>query len=433
MTHRVVLRVALAGWFVMCTAGVRAAAPAPPAPEASKTITVWTRAAFSAVEAQVIREAAASFNRSQRLYKVDVQALNYRDYHEWVHSLAVTGTLPCVLEMDGPLVAEFAWPGYLRPLDRFISARMRRDLLPSILAQGTYNGHVYSLGQFDSGLGLWANRRHLAAAGLRVPGVAQPWTLAEFEEAMARLAQVQGVTYPLDLALYTGTTEFFAYAYLPLLLGFGGDFIDRTTYRRASGVLDGRESVAAMKRLQSWFHKDWTRASYENGSDFEKGRSSLLWSGHWRYAELRRALGDDLVLLPLPDFGRGLKTGMGSLSWGITSTCPDPAGAWGFLSHLMSPREILHMTNANGAVPARRSALSRSALYGPGGPLQLYAQQLFSGAGVPRPATPGYSVISRSFAKAVESIISGHDVQAALTGAARAIDQDIEAHREYGE
>jgi multiple sugar transport system substrate-binding protein len=91
------------------------------------------------------------------------------------------------------------------------------------------------------------------------------------------------------------------------------------------------------------------------------------------------------------------------------------------------------MTNANGAVPSRRSALSRSELYGPGGPLQIYVQQLFSGAGVPRPATPGYSVISRSFAKAVESIIAGQDVQTALTRAARAIDEDIAAHREYGE
>jgi multiple sugar transport system substrate-binding protein len=420
----------LAGWLLICTAGARAT---PEAPDDPRTITVWTRAAFSAVEAQVIRDAAASFNGSQRRYRVDVQALNYRDYHEWVHSLAVTGALPCVLEMDGPLVAEFAWPGYLRPLDGFISARMRQDLLPSILAQGTYKGHIYSLGQFDSGLGLWANRRHLADAGVRIPTVAQPWTLAEFEGAMGRLAKVPGVAYPLNLALYTGTTEFFAYAYMPILLGFGGDFIDRKTYHRASGVLDGPESVAAMKRFQSWFAKGWTRAAYEHNNDFEKGRNSLLWSGHWRYAELRRALGDDLVLLPLPDFGRGLKTGMGSLSWGITSTCPDPAGAWEFLSHLMSPNEILRMTNANGAVPSRRSALSRSELYGPGGPLQIYVQQLFSGAGVPRPATPGYSVISRSFAKAVESIIAGQDVQAALTRAARAIDEDIAAHREYGE
>jgi multiple sugar transport system substrate-binding protein len=433
MTHRFVLRAALACWFLIYTCGASGTSRTAEASEAPRNITVWTRAAFSAVEAQVIRDAAASFNSSQRRYKVEVQALNYRDYHEWVHSLAVTGTLPCVLEMDGPLVAEFAWPGYLRPLDGFISAQMRSDLLPSILAQGLYNGHIYSLGQFDSGLGLWANRRHLAAAGLRVPTVERPWTLAEFEDAMTRLARVQGVSHPLDLALYTGTTEFFSYAYLPILLGFGGDFIDRKTHRRASGVIDGPQSVAAMKRFQSWFQKGWASATYEKNDDFEKGRNSLLWSGHWRYAELRRALGDDLVLLPLPDFGRGLKTGMGSLSWGITSTCPDPAGAWGFLSHLLSANEILRMTSANGAVPARRSALSRSELYGPGRPLQLYVQQLFSGAGVPRPATPGYSVITRSFAKAVEAIIAGQDVQAALTRAAHAIDEDIAAHREYGE
>ncbi len=428
MTNCLLLRAALGFWLLIRATSLGAAEQASETP---RTITVWTRAAFSAVEAEIIRESAASFNAMQRRYRVDVQALNYRNYHEWVHSLAVTGTLPCVLEMDGPLMAEFAWPGYLRPLDPFMSQRMREDFLPSILAQGTYRGHIYSLGQFDSGLGLWANRRHLEAAGVRMPTVAQPWTLTEFERALASLARVRGVDYPLSLALYTGTSEFFAYAYLPILTGFGGDFIDRKTYRKSLGVLDGPASVAAMTRLQSWFRKGWTRADYAHDNDFEKGRNSLLWSGHWRYAELRRALGDDLVLLPLPDFGHGLKTGMGSLSWGITSTCPDPAGAWGFVSHLVSPAEILRMTNANGAVPARRSALSRSVLYGPGRPLQVYVQQLFSGAGIPRPATPNYSIISREFSKAVEAIIAGKDVQAELTRAARAIDEDIAANRGY--
>jgi multiple sugar transport system substrate-binding protein len=418
-------------WSLVVFAIVLMAAGASIAVAAPKTITVWSRSAFNLTspDKNALEAAAAAFNRAQRAYRVEVLAANYGDFAEWVHGVAVTGTLPCLLELDGPFVAEFAWPGYLQPLDKFISAELRRDLLPSILAQGIYAGHLYSLGQFDSGLGLWANRRYLEAAGVRIPSVARPWTLAEFEHAMDRLARVKGVDYPLDLAVYTGTSEFSAYAYLPILAGFGGDFIDRKT-QWASGVLDGPQSVAAMSHFHGWFRNGWARAVART-DDFQAGRAALAWTGHWRYHPFREALGNDLILLPLPDFGRGLRTGVGSWSWSITSTCPEPAGAWAFLSHLMSTQEILRMTNANGAIPARRSALARSPLYGSHGPLHVFTQQLFFGAGYPRPSTPGYGTISRAFAAAVAAIIAGSDVQAELTRAARTIDEDVAANRGY--
>jgi multiple sugar transport system substrate-binding protein len=396
---------------------------------APKPIAVWTRSTFSSDEAAVIKDTAAAFNRVQQRYKVELFASHYRNYADWVQSVGVAGTLPCLLEVDGPFVAEFAWPGYLQPLDKYVPAELRRDLLPSILAQGTYEGHLYSLGQFDSGLGLWANRRYLAAAGVRIPTVARPWTLAEFEQAMEKLARVAGVDYPLNLAVYTGTAEFYSYAYLPIIAGFGGDFIDRAHHRGASGVLDGPRSVAAMTRFQHWFRQGWTRAVFDRNDDFENGKNALAWTGHWKYAAFKAALGDDLILLPLPDFGHGLKTGMGSWSWSITSTCADPAGAWAFLSYLMSPDQILRMSNANGGVPARKSALARSALYGNRKPLEVFAQQLFGGAGFPRPATRGYGTISKSFSTAVSAIIAGEDVQTELSRAARTIDEDIAAHR----
>jgi multiple sugar transport system substrate-binding protein len=395
------------------------------------TINVWTHESANTPAFGVLKKAAETFNRQQRVHKVTIVPSIYRYYEERVQSAAATGTLPCVLEIDGPFVPVFAWRGYLQSIDRFVTKELLDDLLSTIIAQGTYNGRLYALGQFESGLALWGNKRYLARVSARLPTIADPWTRTEFEQVLEKLTALEDVEYALDLAVYAGRSEFYSYAYAPILQGFGGDLVRLGANPSATGVLDGPQSVAAMKRFQQWFAKGWSKAVFDRADDFERRRVALSWTGHWKYPSYRAALGEDLVLLPFPDFGHGIKTGMGSWSWGISSTCRDPAGAWAFVHHLMSTQEIARITNVNGAVPARRSIVARSTLYGVAGPLRTFAQQLNAGLSVPRPATPGYGTISRSFAGAVSKIIAGEDVQTALSEAARSIDDDIAKNHGY--
>lgn len=394
-------------------------------------IRVWTHENANTPAFDALKESAEAFNRKQRSHQVHLVPSIYRYYEERVQSAASSGTLPCVLEIDGPFVPAFAWRGYMQSIDRFVSKALRDDFLPTIVMQGTYNGRLYTLGQFESGLGLWGNVRYLTRVHARMPTIDAPWSLEEFEQVLERLAALDDLGYALDLAIYAGQSEFYSYAYAPILQGFGGDLVGRGAQPFARGVLDGPQSVAALKRFQYWLEKGWAQAVFDRADDFEKGVVALSWTGHWKYPSYRAALGKDLVLLPLPDFGHGIKTGMGSWSWGISSTCRDPAGAWAFLDHLMSAREIVRITNANGAVPARRSVVARSTLYGDSGPLRMFAEQLNAGLGVPRPATPGYGTISRSFSAAMSEIIAGKDVQTALSEAARRIDADIIRNRGF--
>lgn len=388
-------------------------------------ITMWTHATEQTAEYELEHAAVERFNRKQRRYRGELLPAVSRNYEDRVQSAAATGTLPCLLELDGPFLYAFARPGYLQPIDRFVPRAMRDDFLPSIIRQGTFDGRLYSLAQFDSGLALWGNRRHLNAAKVRIPTLDRPWNLAEFEQALARLAAIDGLEYAITFNVFNRSNEFYSYAYAPILQGFGGDLIDRRDFGSARGVLDGAASVAAMQHFQSWFRRGWSRAVFDHIDDFESGRTALSWIGHWKHAPYRKALGDDLVLLPLPDFGHGIKTGSGSWTWAIGSTCPHPEGAWQLLQHLMSADEILAMTLGNGAVPARRSALARSPLHGPSGELALFAQQIEAGATVPRPAIPSYRTIRDAFAQAVAEIIDGADVAAALGRAAQVIDEEI--------
>ncbi|MEM7114308.1 MAG: sugar ABC transporter substrate-binding protein [Chloroflexota bacterium] len=397
------------------------------------TISVWNHAGQGG-EREAIDVIATGFNSSQSDYQVEIVELPDGSYTDQVNAAALANDLPCLLDFDGPLLYNFAWSGFLQPIDQFADQAMIDDFLPSIIAQGTYNGQLYSLGQFDSGLAIYGNRAYLEEAGVRIPtSIDDAWSLEEFEEALAALQALDQVEYAMDMHFNYGRGEWYTYGFSPLLQGFGGDLINRSDYQAASGTLNGPESIAAMTALQNWVNAGYVNSGQTTDDDFYGSKiSGLAWVGHWMYNTHKEELGDDMVLLPMPDFGGGAATGMGSWNWGITQSCENPDGAWAFLEYMLQSENILIMTDANGAVPARLSALEeRSELYGEGGDLNIFIQQLESDVAVPRPITPAYATITSEFSFAVDNVVTGGDVEEALTDAASNIDLDIEDNNGY--
>src|SRR5256886_9907541 len=137
---------------------------------------------------------------------VDVVQLPEGRYTDEVNVAALAHSLPCLLDFDGPTLYNYAWSGYLIPLDRYMSPEMKADFLPSIIRQGTYNHHLYSLGQFDSGLGIYANKHYLSEAGVRLPTINNPSTLTGFHFFLAKLMERPGRPYPVALGRYFGVT-----------------------------------------------------------------------------------------------------------------------------------------------------------------------------------------------------------------------------------
>ena len=364
---------------------------------------------------------------------VEVVQLPEIRYTDEVNVAALAHSLPCLLDFDGPTLYNYAWSGYLLPLDKYVSPEMKADFLPSIIQQGTYNHHLYSLGQFDSGLGIYANKRYLSEAHVRIPTINHPWTLAEFNTILAKLKNVPGVRYPLDLEMNYGYSsgEWYTYGFSPFVESFGGDLINRSNYQSADGVLNGPDAVAAMTWFQDLFKQGYSNLQPADDTDFSSGRSALNWVGHWAYPAYSQSLGDNLLVLPAPNLGKGAKTGMGSWNWGITSSCKTPDAAWQVLNFLVSPNEIARMSNANGAIPARKSVIAQSKLYAPNGPLYVFVQQLQMGIAEPRPITPAYPAITSAFAEAVLNISDGANVKKELDKAVQMIDQDIKDNQGY--
>lgn len=401
-----------------------------PSVQAQTQVSMWVHAG-PGPERDVYIASVNAFNEGSKDIKVKLLTLPEGRYNDQVNAAALANKLPCVLDFDGPSVYNFAWSKKLRPLDDLpIAAPAKAEMMPTLLRQGTYNGKLYSVGQFDSGLAIWGNRKTLTAAGVRIPkGVDDPWTLAEFEDALKKL-KASGVAFPLDMKFNYGIGEWVTYGFSPIVQSFGGDLIDRNSYKSADKVLNGPAAVQALTTLQSWVKQRLVNPSTKNDGDFVQGKSALSWVGHWVYNDYKKALGDDLVLIPMPKLGEQAVTGAGSWNFGISSSCESPTAASKVLEHLMSKAEVLRATQANGAIPGTRSAQADSPNYAPGGPLRLYLEQSARVARI-RPETPAYPTITAAFAEAVNNAVGGGDVRAELDKAVRKIDQDIADNKGY--
>lgn len=397
-------------------------------PTPSTTIEVWHHTGQPG-EQRTIEEQVARFNAAQDQVNVTLTLIPEGGYNSQVQAAALARQLPDLLELDGPFLYRYVWQGHLLPLEELLPEAVQADLLPSIVRQGSYGDHLYGVGTFDSGLGLWGNRARLAAAGARIPTTPEKaWTVEELDTLLTRLAATDPDGAVLDLKLnYEG--EWFTYAFSPVVQSAGGDLIDRTT-GRSHGSLDRPAVTATLERVQGWIQGGLVDPNLDDAA-FVEGRVALSWVGHWEYPRYLDALGGELVLLPLPDFGAGSRTGQGSWQWAITSSCRHPAAATRFLAFLLQPQEVGRMCAANGAVPATRRAVAASPLYRQGGPLRLFVDQL-AGHGVERPRTPAYPVITSAFQRAFDDIRNGVSVQSSLNRAAALIDQDLEDNRGYG-
>lgn len=401
-----------------------------PAAEAV-TVDLWFHSGRGS-ERDALNQILDNFANTDTNVTVEAEQLPEGSYNDQVQAAAFADDLPCLLDFDGPFMYNYAWAGFLRPLDDYVSEDMKNDFLGSIIDQGTFqDGKLYSLGQFDSGLAIWGNKEYLEKAGVRIPTMDEPWTKEEFTQALQDLQALEEVEYALDTKMNYGRGEWFTYGFSPVLWSHGGGLIDRSDYQSADGVLNGPESVTAMEHIQMWYQDGFSNADPPGDVAFTEGRAALSWVGHWVANQYMEALGDNLLLLPMPDFGEGPKTGMGSWNWGITTNCQNPDAAWEVLEFILQPEQILIMTNANGAVPARKSALEQSELYAEDGMLNLFVQQIDRGWAVPRPITPAYPAITAAFQEAYDNIKDGADVKEELDKAVQKIDQDIEDNNGY--
>jgi multiple sugar transport system substrate-binding protein len=371
-----------------------------------------------------------SFNKSQTSVTVNLVGQAEADYNSTVKAAAASGGLPDLLDFDGPALYNYSWSGDLIPLESCLSSELRADLLPSLTEQGTYASQLYGVGYYQGSHGIFARRSILKENGIRIPtGPKDAWTAVEFTTALETLKKA-GFAHPLDLKMNYGVGEWFTFGFSPVIQSAGADLIDRTSYQSATGALNSDAAVAALSTVQSWFSAGYVDPNDDDAA-FIGNRSPISWVGPWVYPAYSEAVGDDLIVVPLPDFGGGTKSGNGAWQWGISKQSEEPDAVAAVIEYMLSPDRALQWPDAVGQGSPIASIADQSKLYGPEGPLNLITQLLDGGYTVTRPQTPAYPTITSQFARAFKAITDGADVKESLDAAAAAIDQDIQDNEGY--
>jgi multiple sugar transport system substrate-binding protein len=394
----------------------------------SDELTLWTHNAGNPAELEVIEGIVKDYNASQDTYTVKIQAFPQESYNDAVVAAATAKKLPCLLDTDAPTVPNWAYAGYLAPLD------LPEDLVSKQLKStlGEYQGELYSVGLYEAALGLFAHKSALEDAGVRIATVDDPWTAEEFADALEKIQAKGDYKYAFDLGTGDSGTEWWTYGYSPFLQSFGGDLIDRDGYQTADGVLNGDAALKWAEWFQGLVKSGYTpaKSSSDAFADFVNGKSAMVWSGIWNAGNLSK-LGDDGVVMPPPDFGNGPKIGGGSWQWAVSSTCSQKDAAMDYLEFSLDKKYIAEMAEKLNNVPATEEAAAMVDGWEPGGAKRFFLDESSEYAMI-RPPTPGYPFLTTTFAKAAQDIIAGGDPQQILDQAVADIDADLKANDYYG-
>jgi multiple sugar transport system substrate-binding protein len=418
-------------WRISLTAVVTAVgllAPTTVANAAPAELVMYTHNGGNSGEYNDVLKTVTDFNKSQAKYKVVIKKFPQSSYNDAIVASAAANRLPCILDIDAPVAPAWAYAGYLSPLtlpkattDKFQAS-----------AKGVYGGKLYSLGLYEAAIGLYARKSILKDLGLRTPTVDTPWSLTEFNDALAKAKASGKYTWPISMG--TGWTgEWYPYGFSPLLQSFGGDLVDRNTFKTSEGILNGPNALAWGKWFQDLFTKDYApkkESADERDNGFATGKIAFAWNGSWGGQSAIKTLGSDLIILPPPALGAKAYIGGGSWQWAISSTCKDKAGANAWLAFAAQTKYQLNFVDNEVLLPVTAAAASKSKLFGPGSDLGVFAQ-LSSKYSLIRPATPAYPVIAKIFEVATTNIINGADVQKELDSAVDQINKNLKDNYYY--
>ncbi len=219
-------------------------------------IELWTHSAGNPNEEVVIDQIITDFNESQSDYEVSKSSFPQATYNDSVIGAAAAGDLPCLLDVDGPVMPNWAWAGWMQPTG--LTDEDVADFLPTTI--GRYDDEIYSIGYWEAAPAIQTRSSTLEKYDIRIPSVEEPWTGEEFAEAQQKIADSGDFDQVIDYGSVLAG-EWWPYAFSPFLQSFGGDLINRDTMESAEGALNGPEALEFAQWWQDQFDQGYAAST----------------------------------------------------------------------------------------------------------------------------------------------------------------------------
>ena len=384
-------------------------------------ITVWTQEG-QVVEQEYYKNAIEQFNE---LYAGEIEASlqmiprgNGYEYENKINAAATSGSLPDIIAMDGPSVANYADSGIIVPIDEYFTEDKLEDFVPSIIKQGTVDGQLYALGAAESTVVLFYNKDVLDAAGIQAPTTLEDaWTWKEVYEISKKLKTNDMYGINLDWDLGEGQI----YAFAPMIWSNGGELLSEDG-KKIDGYLNSDKSIEALEFYQK-FAVEGLINLQPLPNDFEEGKSAMYLMGSWEIQTIEESYPDfNYGITYYPKFSESSKVVSPSGDWcfGITSGSENQEAAACGVYREVGRREYC---SAISKPPARISVFDNMEEYQDENK-KVIKEQVINTAH-PRPISTSYPVLSSEFASALQDIRTGVDVKDALAKVVTRFNEDI--------
>lgn len=380
-------------------------------------LSIWVHETDSP-EGQLYKKLADDFNaKMEGKYHVTLTQIarsgDAGGYDDKINAAISNGGLPDVFTIDGVRVGEFAEAKAIVPIGEYFGAEDMADFNPDIIQQGTYGGELYTVGCFDSSVGLFYNKDMFAKAGITPATKEDPWTLEELTDAAKKLTtdDCYGITMSLD-----STDETLIYFFLPLIQSQGSNVFAEDGLT-AEGYLNGEATLNTVTWIKDMVDNGYATATPEENS-FELGKAAMAINGSWAPAGLAQYdINWGLMPMVKYDDNSTPASACGSWTFGISKDCPEEKreAAAELVRFMTSAEADVQMYAANSMPPARQSAFALIEDFQTA-PLDVFQYQL-ANTSQARPVSVNYAVLSNQFATAVQNVLTGMDPTEALNEA----------------
>jgi len=342
-------------WCIFIFIFITGCGSTPTSESRSKSVKIVFWNTMNQNELDILRPLISDFTAKNPAYTISMEPIPFNFARSKFEQGIKAGVSPDIFRADRFWLNGFVKAGLIEPLDYEILHDEIEDLLPVAREVVTSDSKIWALPHAVDCLSLYYNKSHFKEAGLPPPP-----NLDNFKKIAKDLTNSG-----------RGRYGFFmnpdAWWFEPFLLGFGGQYFDKT----GNLILNSDETLKSLHFLLELKDTEHslppvnlrTNAYSLMMQSFKMGQVSMMFNGPWA---IRDALSgpafkdssDNLGIAPIPGGPSGRFSPMGCQSYVIPMGVKNKKEVLLFMKFLCSAEVESALSKHNYGIPARKSLFS---------------------------------------------------------------------------